>query len=162
MVGAVSVTFFAQSFITGSMPPEPAVPEPATPPVGAWPPAPPLLVVPPVPVAPPEPPAPHETMQAFPQSVVPARQVHEPFEQLAPMGQSVPHAPQFKMSFDVFTHKLPHVVWAHVALQTRFEQKPAVDGQTLPQLPQLLGSPCRFKHDRPQASYGAVQAHCPA
>jgi hypothetical protein len=101
-------------------------------------------------------------MQPSPQRIVPAGQVQAPFEQVSPMGHGIMHPPQLKRSFAVFTHWLPHVVWAHVALQTPFEQKPAVDGQTLPQLPQLLGSLCMFTHERPHAWYGGVQAHCPA
>jgi len=153
--------------MTGPIPPVPDVPEPAVPPVDVVPPVPPVtvppvLVVPPAPGVPPVPPFPHVVMQAPPHGVVPAGHAHEPLTQLAPLGHGVPHAPQLRMSLDVFVHRVSHWVWPHVALQTPFEQKLAVGAQTLPQLPQLFGSPCRFKHEGPQAEYGGVHAHFPA
>jgi hypothetical protein len=65
------------------------------------------------------------------------------------------------MSLAVSVQRLAHCVCPQVALQTPFEQKLAVGGQMLPQLPQLVGSPWRFKQLGPQAAYGGVHAHCP-
>jgi hypothetical protein len=55
------------------------------------------------------------------------------------------------MSLEVFVQRVPHVVPAQVALQAPFEQKAAVGGQMVSQLPQWLGSPWKLKHEIPQA-----------
>jgi len=72
----------------------------------------------------------------------------------------VPQVPQLFESLEVFVQAVPHCVCPELQLELHalLLQTGADDGQTFPQLPQLLASD--VTHDEPH-SIPDEQAHCP-
>jgi len=76
-----------------------------------------------------------------PQTTSPAGQTQWPPVQVAPVAHGVSHAPQFSSSFCRFTQVDPHVSGSPAGQPHRpFTQTSLVNGQSLPQTPQLAGS----------------------
>ena len=74
---------------------------------------------------------------------------HTPARHDWPVGQRLPHAPQFELSELRFAHAAPQKVVPPGQLHTP-PTHDCAPGQTLPQRPQLLRSALVFTHAVPQ------------
>src|SRR5580658_7556373 len=52
-----------------------------------------------------------EGAHAPPHKTSPDAHAHDPLVQVVPVPQTVPHVPQFWLSFAVVVHSVPHAVW---------------------------------------------------